>query len=219
MKTASAMIDTIIFDAEGVVIDTEPIWDLAQSEFLRRRGVAYDRAGIKPLLTGKSALEGTEILQAKCGILGDPHRLTEERLELVRQHLEAEVAFVPGFEAFFQRVRLACQTCIGTSMPEDLLALADRRLGLSGLFAGRIYSLRAVGCRSKPHPDLFLHAARQLGSTPANCLVIEDAPHGVEAARRAGMKCIALTTTYDRELLSRADLVADSFTQIDPTRF
>ncbi|MFZ2643579.1 MAG: HAD-IA family hydrolase, partial [Verrucomicrobiia bacterium] len=63
-------------------------------------------------------------------------------------------------------------------------------------------------------PDIFLHAASQLGSKPENCLVIEDAPHGVEAARRAGMRCIAITTTYDREKLRGAERVVDSFAEI-----
>jgi beta-phosphoglucomutase len=73
--------------------------------------------------------------------------------------------------------------------------------------------------RSKPNPDLFLHAAGRLEARPENCVVIEDAPHGVEAARRAGMKCIALTTTYDRRKLSQADIVVDTFDQIDLATF
>jgi beta-phosphoglucomutase-like phosphatase (HAD superfamily) len=76
-----------------------------------------------------------------------------------------------------------------------------------------------VGHRSKPNPDIFLHAASRLDAKPENCLVIEDAPHGVEAAKRAGMKCIALTTTYDRQILCNADLVVDSFAQIEPADF
>jgi beta-phosphoglucomutase len=75
--------------------------------------------------------------------------------------------------------------------------------------------LIAVGYRSKPNPDIFLHAANRLGVRPENCVVIEDAPHGVEGARRAGMKSIALTTTYERSTLSQADVVVDSFAQIN----
>ena len=140
-------------------------------------------------------------------------------MELVRRLLEEQVEFVAGFREFFQRVQPAYRTCIATAMHEDLLAIVDRRLGLSKLFGDRIYSLIAVGRRSKPNPDIFLHAAGRLGAKPENCLVIEDAPHGVEAARRAGMKCIALTTTYDRQILCNADLVVDSFAEIDLAGF
>lgn len=208
------MIDTIIFDAEGVVIDTEPMWDKAQDEFLRRRGVAYDRDRLKHLFSGRSALESMEITKTECGISGDTQLLAGERTELVRRQLEEHVGFVAGFMEFFQRVRPAYKTCVATAMAEELLLIVDRRLSLSELFGGRIFSLAAVGFRSKPNPDLFLHGASQLGSRPETCLVIEDAPHGVEAARRAGMKCIAITTTYDRRKLGGADRVVDSFAEI-----
>jgi len=208
------MIDTIIFDAEGVVIDTEPMWDKAQEEFLRRRGAAYDRDKLKHLLSGRSALEGMEITKAECGISGDTRLLSEERMELVRRQIEEHVGFVAGFAEFFQRIRPAYKTCIATAMAGELIRLVDQRLNLAELFGGKIFSLAALGLRSKPHPDIFLHAARQLGSKSETCLVIEDAPHGVEAARRAGMRCVAITTTYDRRKLSGADRVVDSFADI-----
>ncbi|MGA2800783.1 MAG: HAD family phosphatase [Verrucomicrobiota bacterium] len=210
------MINTIIFDAEGVVVDTEKAWDKAQVEFLRRRGIVYERNKIKHLLSGKSQVEAIEILKAECGLTGNVQSLITERMALVKRLLEEHVEFVAGFREFFQRVQPAYRTCIATAMPEDLLAIVDGRLGLSGLFGGRIYSLIDVDHRSKPNPDVFLHAAGRLGAKPENCLVIEDAPHGVEAAKRAGMKCIALTTTYDRQILSNADTVVDSFAQIEP---
>jgi HAD superfamily hydrolase (TIGR01509 family) len=209
------MINTIIFDAEGVIIDTEKMWDQAQEEFLRRRGIRYERQAIKHLLSGKSQAEAIEIMKTKYGLAEDDQSLANERMELVRCQLEEHVEFIPGFRGFFRRIQPQYRTAVATAMPEDLLAIADGRLGLSKLFGGSVYSLAAVEYRSKPNPDIFLYAANRLGAEPANCVVIEDAPHGVEAARRAGMKCIALTTTYDRPTLSKADVIVDSFTQID----
>ena len=208
-------ITTIIFDADGVVIDSEKIWDEAQTEFSRRRGIPYERAKLKPRLAGKSQAEAGEILKVEYGLAQDAQSLAAERMALVKRGFEEGVEFRSGFREFFQRVRSDYQTCIATSMPEELLAIVDGRLGLSKLFGGQIFSLIAVGYRSKPNPAIFLHAAKQLGVEPANCLVIEDAPHGVEAARRAGMKCIGLTTTFDRQTLSHADSVVDSFADID----
>ena len=103
-------------------------------------------------------------------------------------------------------------------MSRDLLEIADRRLGLSELFGGRLYCIADVGHRSKPDPALFLHAARQLASGPETCVVIEDAPLGLEAARRAGMKSIGLAGTYDRPMLGAADLVVGAFSEIDLDR-
>ena len=209
------MIDTIIFDCEGVVADTEDIWDLGQREFLRRRGCVYDRQKIKPLVTGKTLLEGVRILKGEFGFSGNPEKLALERKKIVSDLLDENVEFIDGFKDFFSRVRGAYKTCIATSMDEDLLEIVDRQLGLSELFEGKIFSLANVGYNSKPDPKIFLYAAQQLGSTHENCLVIEDSPYGVEAAKRAGMKCIGLTTTYDRDMLRRADLVVESYSEID----
>jgi beta-phosphoglucomutase len=214
-EQTEALTAAVIFDAEGVVVDTEPIWDRAQEEFLGRRGLRYDREKTKHLLSGKSQAEAIEILKAECGLTGDVPSLIEERLELVRRRLEEAVEFVPGFCAFFKGIQASRRTAVATAMPGDLLAVVDARLGLSKLFSGHVYSLAVLGLRSKPNPDIFLHAAGRLGVRPEDCVVIEDAPHGVEAARRAGMKCIALATTYDRSLLSRADAVVDSFAQLN----
>lgn len=211
----SSRISAILFDADGVVIDSEKIWDSAQATFSRRHDIPYEREKIKPLMAGRSQAEAIEILKKQYGLVGDSRSLANERMELVKREFAKGVEFVPGFRKFFQRVREDHQTCIATSMPEELLTIVDGRLGLAKLFGGQIFSLIAVGYRSKPNPDLFLHAASQLGAEPANCLVIEDAPNGVEAARRAGMKCVALTTTFGRETLQHADRIVDSFAQID----
>jgi beta-phosphoglucomutase-like phosphatase (HAD superfamily) len=99
-------------------------------------------------------------------------------------------------------------------MPEELFAVADRRLGISRFFAGRVYFPTHVGGRAKPAPDIFLYAAAQLGAPPARCLVLEDSPRGIAAARRAGMKVIGLATTHDRAMLAGADRVVSAFAEI-----
>ncbi len=96
-------------------------------------------------------------------------------------------------------------------MDTGLLTRVDRRLGLSKLFDGRIYTLADVNFRSKPNPDIFLYAAQRLKSKPENCLVIEDAPYGIRAAKRAGMQCLAITTTYPEEKLQEADIIIDNY--------
>lgn len=209
------MIDTIIFDGEGVVIDTERIWDKAQEEFLRRRGLTYDREKIKHLITGKSSIDSVSIIKLEYGLRGDPKTLAQERLEIFKALFGRETKYVDGFPEFFARVRKTRKTCLATAMDNELLRLADERLGLSGLFGDRIFTLANVDYRSKPNPALLLFVASRLGSEPSQCVVIDDAPLGVEAAKRAGMMCIAITTTYDREKLKQADVIVDSFSEIE----
>ncbi|MBS0484484.1 MAG: HAD family phosphatase [Proteobacteria bacterium] len=209
------MIDTIIFDAEGIVIDTETIWDKGQAIFLQRRGFVYDRERIKPLLTGRTLAEGVEVMKQAYQFGGDTEALARERADIVRELFMHETAFIDGFLPFFATVRDRYKTCIATAMDQDLLKLVDQHLNLSTLFANRIYTLDKVGFRSKPNPDIFLYAAQQLGSSPGNCVVIEDAPHGIDAAKRAGMRCIAISTTYDAGKLQQADLIVNAYAEID----
>jgi HAD superfamily hydrolase (TIGR01509 family) len=209
------MIDTIIFDAEGIVIDTETIWDKGQAIFLQRRGFVYDRERIKPLLTGRTLAEGVEVMKQAYRFDGDTEALARERADIVRELFMHETTFIDGFLPFFATVRDHYKTCIATAMDQELLKLVDQHLNLSTLFENRIYTLDKVGFRSKPNPDIFLYAAQQLGSAPKNCVVIEDAPHGIDAAKRAGMRCIAISTTYDAGKLQLADLIVNAYAEID----
>jgi beta-phosphoglucomutase-like phosphatase (HAD superfamily) len=213
------VIDAILFDCDGVVLDSETIWDRCETEFLRRRGIAFDIARTKPLITGLGQRAGVLLLQEQYGIAGDPDALAQERLEIIRELFEQEVRFTEGFPEFYEeKVRGRYATCIATSMPEELFAVADRKLGIARFFDGRVYFPTHVGGRAKPAPDIFLHAAAQLGTPPERCLVIEDSPRGLEAARRAGMTSIGLATTHGPEMLGEADRVVASFAEIELPR-
>lgn len=212
------MLRAIIFDADGVIIDSERIWDLAQEEFLRRRGIAYERERVKLLCTANSPVGAIRALQRLYGFDGDPEALSDERLAIVREHyLKDGIPLVPGFLEFFAKVKDRYRTAVATAMDQGLLALVVERLGLKKLFGEHIYSIAEIGYVPKPRPDIFLYAAGKLGIEPEQCLVIEDSPNGIEAARRAKMRCIALTTTFGRERLAGAEQVVDGFEEIDLT--
>lgn len=207
----------IVFDAEGVVVDTEDAWDEAQAEFLRRRGVAYDRDVVKPLCAGRSLVDGVEAMRALYGFPGDAADLAAERLALVTRLVERGARLVPGFAEFHDRVRGRWRLALATAMPPPLLASARAALGLDGRFDA-VVTLDDVGGRGKPEPDLFLEAARRLGVPPARCAVVEDSPLGVEAARRAGMVAVGLATTFGPGVLAGADVVAARFADVDLAR-
>jgi beta-phosphoglucomutase-like phosphatase (HAD superfamily) len=212
------MIDTIIFDNEGVIVDTETVWDKEQEIFLGRRGIKYKKERTKHLLSGKSILDGANILKKEYNLTGDEIALSDERYEIVKKLLEADIYFVNGFMDFYKLVEHKYKTCIATSMDEDLLNILDKQLHLNELFRGNIYTLKHVEYKSKPCPDIFLYAANKLKSNPGNCIVIEDSPNGIDAALKAGMKCIGLATTYASEKLKNADLIVKSFNEINIDR-
>jgi HAD superfamily hydrolase (TIGR01509 family) len=208
------MITTVIFDAEGVVFDSEPVWDRAQVEFLRRREIAYHREKLKPLLTGRSLVEGIRVMQGMYGFPGEPEELAQERRTIVKEFFADGVNFIEGFEDFHKQIAKKYKTCIATAMDRTLFQKIEDTLNLRSLFAENIFFIDDVQGIGKPQPDIFFYAAKRLQSLVEECVVIEDAPLGIDAARRAGMKCIALTTTYNRERLLHADVVVDGFFQL-----
>lgn len=213
MTLAWATVDAILFDGEGVAIDTEPIWDLAQKDLLARRGVAYDRSQVKHLIAGRSSEEGMEVLRQAYRLTEPAADLARERVDLMAALLASQAAFIPGFLAFYERASARYRTALATSMDAHLLAAVDHRLGIRSLFGGRVFTSSDVA-RAKPWPDLFLLAARSLGVTPPRCIVIEDSPIGIEAARKAGMRSIGITTTFERGRLGAADAIVDRFEDI-----
>jgi len=214
MTTPTIPIKAILFDLEGTVIDTEPIWSETDVEFLGGHGLTYNEVDIKPRVMGKNLREVISLYQRDYGLKGDPAELVAERRAIFKRLLEREIAFIPGFQEFFAHVRPHYQTAIATSMERGYIATVDQTLFLNKLFDGHIYSIEDIGFVSKPNPDIFLYAARELNVAPEHCLVIEDAPNGVEAAHRAGMRVVALTTSTTREHLTSADQVVDRYAEI-----
>lgn len=208
-------IEAIIFDMEGVIVDTEPLWDEVANTFLERRGFRYDREKLKPKMMGRTMEEGIKIWQDYYGFDGNIEHQAEERRQIVREVFATGSSFVDGFLGFFDTIKSSYKTAIATSSEREFLKLFDRRLKLSELFGEHIYSIADVNHISKPNPDIYLYAAKKLGTLPAFSVGIEDAPNGVEALIRAGMQSIAITTSTSRSNLSKATMVVDSFSEID----
>lgn len=206
----------LLFDLEGTIIDTEAIWDECSTEFLRRRGHTYNPHATKHLMMGGTLEKGAAILRDHYGFAGDAQELAQERREIFGDLLERDIEFVAGFEEFFTTVRDKYPVAIATSMERPFLARVERHLKLSGYFGNHIYSIADIGFVAKPSPDIFLYAASRLSVNPDKCLVFEDAPHGVTAAKAAGMDCVAITTSTTRERLETAgaDQIVDLYSEI-----
>jgi beta-phosphoglucomutase len=209
----------VIFDIEGVVLDTDSLWDRVQSELLARYGRTYDRDALKPMVNGLDATDATEVLKRYAGLHVDARLLARERHDLMARLLADGAAVLPGARDYIDSVRAHFAYCAATSMHPDLFAMADRDGAVSTLFQGRVYTSAAAGGRAKPAPDVFRYAADRLGVDASECLVVEDAPYGIAAARAAGMRCIALATTHQPGLLAEADLVCADWAGVPRPEF
>lgn len=210
----SEPIKALIFDAEGVIIDTmRSVWMPADIEFCRRRGFGFPD-DLKVKLVGTKLSDGVEIIKKHFGIEGDSEAMLQERIDLADEYFKNHLDFIPGFVDFFNKHR-HLPVAVGTSLKPQYLSIVENKLKLSHYFGEHIYSIYAVGARSKPAPDIFLHAAAQLNVDPKYCVVFEDAPNGLAAAKAAGMRSVGITTTFTRDFLTDATIVVDSYEEID----
>lgn len=208
-------IKAIIFDAEGVVVDTEILWDKSQEVLLERRGLEYDREYLKPKMAGQTLLEGAQLMVEYYRLDEDAQLIAQERKELIHALFENEINYIDGFLQFMNSLKnTELPVSIATAMDKILMKKVEAKLKLSHIFGEHIYFIEDVGNKSKPAPDVFLLAANKMGINPSSCLVLEDAPHGIEAASRAGMKSIGITTTFSRAHLAEATFIADNFKEI-----
>ncbi|MER8962882.1 HAD family hydrolase [Mesorhizobium sp. M0701] len=181
--------ELVIFDCDGVLVDSEMLSVSALLEMIALAGgnvsedIAYEH------FLGKSMKSVREILASDFGLdLTDQH-LTEMRSELMRRFRE-ELKPMPGIAQVLPRLGVPC--CVASSGTLERIRYALAVTGLLGLLEPHLFSAAMVA-RGKPAPDLFLHAADKMRAAPGNCLVVEDSPAGIEAARAAGMRVLAFT--------------------------
>jgi HAD superfamily hydrolase (TIGR01509 family) len=180
----SPSISLVIFDCDGVLVDTERIAVRIDVIVLAELGWPMTEAEVVERFMGRSDEEMTADIEAHLG-RRLPASWEEPFRHLYRQAFEAELEPVAGVVEALDAI--AIPTCVASSGTHEKIQFT---LGLTGLyerFAGRIFSVSDVA-RGKPAPDLFLHAAARMGVPPAQCAVVEDSRYGVEAARAAGMR-------------------------------
>jgi HAD superfamily hydrolase (TIGR01509 family) len=180
-------LELVIFDCDGVLVDSEPIAVQVDLIVLTRVGLQMSEAEVIERFVGRSPAVMTSAIEEHLGhVLSEDCKQEFERL--YTDAFEDELVAVDGVQAALDRISLP--TCVASSSEPDSLR---RKLQLTGLyerFVGNIFSATEV-TNGKPAPDLFLHAAARMGVTPARCVVVEDSRYGVQAARAADMDVLA----------------------------
>jgi HAD superfamily hydrolase (TIGR01509 family) len=179
-----APLELVIFDCDGVLVDSEPIAIRIDAVMLAEFGLPLPEAEIIERFVGRSPSVITQVIEDHLGheLPDDWDRKFEHRFT---EAYEAELSPIDGIEEALDQI--SHPTCVASSSMPDRLLYKLELTGLYSRFAGRIFSASEVP-HGKPAPDLFLHAAARLGATPAGCAVVEDSRYGVQAARAAGME-------------------------------
>lgn len=177
------MTELVIFDCDGVLVDSEPISVRLDVEMLAELGLTMTAEEVIERFVGRSPEVIVQAVEAELG-RPPPDGWFERGEEELRKRFEAELEPVPGIVEALGRITLPA--CVASSSPPERLRFKLELTGLYDRFAGHIFSASEVA-NGKPAPDLFLHAADRMGVEPAGCVVVEDSRYGVQAARAAGM--------------------------------
>ena len=196
----------VIFDCDGVLVDSEPLANASFSRALRAHGLDWSVEETMRRLMGRSLKSCGEIVEAELGrkLPGDFFETMQART--YQSFRDAPLKPVAGVkEAVLTLQKAGLDTCVASSGAVEKMQLTLGLTGLWDLFGGRVFSSSQVP-RGKPFPDLFLHAAIEMNVQPFDCVVVEDSVPGVQAARSAGMRVFAYSAApyADRDGLGAA---------------
>ena len=198
-----------IFDMDGTMVDSMPWHAKSWVEFTRRHGIAIEVDDLMRRTTGRNGVECMRELFARDLPEADAMRLIAEKEAIYRELFAPVFAEVAGFRAFAGRAAgRGWKLGVGTAGDRHNIAFTLGQLALASPPQAVVGG--DEGLPGKPEPAIFLEAARRLGVAPADCIVFEDAPFGIEAARRAGMRAVAVCTSHDPRELAGDHVVAQA---------
>lgn len=180
----------VIFDCDGVLVDSEPLIESAFIRVLEGFGLQLGPDAYRTTFRGLSNSRIAEVVRSRWGV-----SLPEEFGPVIESEewdaMERELRPIPGVADAVRSVAASgLAMCVGSNGSPDAIAQRLRLTGLYSWFEGRLFSA-AMAPHGKPHPDVFLHAAETMGFSPSDCVVIEDSDSGVQAGLSAGMRVLA----------------------------
>jgi HAD superfamily hydrolase (TIGR01509 family) len=210
------VIEAVVFDLDGVLIQSEEVWDEVREAYVRERGGRYDDE-VQRAMMGMSSPEWSRYLHEAAGV---PDRPEAINTEVVRRMLASYASHLPLIDGAVDAVRrLAREFTLGVASSSNR-PIIDAVLDVAGIaecFAATVSSEEVE--RGKPAPDVYLEAAHRLGMAPERCAAVEDSHGGIRSAKAAAMRVIAVPNpTYppDDESLGQADVVLRSLAELTP---
>jgi len=214
---AGSLIEAVIFDLDGVIVDSEIWWDEARRDFAARRGKSWSEAD-RAAVMGANSRQWSRTMRERLG-LDEPEAQIERAIvdAVVQRYRREGAPLIPGAVEAVRRVALEWPTGVASSAHREVIDAALHATGLAGLFRVVVSSDEVE--RGKPEPDVYLEAARRLAVDPGRCLVVEDSLNGVRAAKAAGMTCVLVpnrTIPPAPGAAELADIVLERLADFDP---
>jgi HAD superfamily hydrolase (TIGR01509 family) len=183
------MIDAVIFDLDGVLLDSEQLWNEAKEEFARSAGGHWLEEASTAML-GMSSPEWSAYMHDSLGVKLAPEQINTEVVRRMERLYRSQLPLLPGAVDAVRALGAVWPLGLASSANREIIDLVLQLAGLDGAFAATVSSEEVAG--GKPAPDVYLEAARQLRVQPARCVAIEDSSNGLRAAAAAGIAVIAV---------------------------
>lgn len=207
------MIEAVLFDMDGVLVDSEELIFLAAKEMFREHGISVVKEDFKPYIgTGENSYLGN--VAKKYGFPMDIPRDKARTYEIYAEMAPQKLKLLPGVISFIEKCKNKnLRLAVATSADETKMTVNLKAVGLdTGVFDATVNGLEVL--HKKPHPEIYLKAAEKLNLEPSACLVVEDAVNGVESAKTSGAKCLAVTNSFSANELVKADWIVNNLSEI-----
>jgi len=204
------VIEAVVFDLDGVLLDSEQVWDEAREQLAKERGGRWHDGAQRDMM-GMSSNEWSRYMRETIGLPEPPEEINREGVERMSARYREHLPALPGARKAVERLAARWPLGLASSSNRELIDLALHLLGVEHLFNATVSS-EEVG-RGKPAPDVYLEAARRLGVEPTQAAAVEDSHNGIRAARAAGMRVLAIPNGHfppGEEALADADVVLPS---------
>ena len=210
------MIDAVVFDLDGVIVDSEHVWDEVRQQLAAERGGRWHDGASRDMM-GMSSREWSRYMHDVIGLAEPPDEINAEVVRRLQAVYRESLPLIPGAREAVERLAARWPLGLASSSNREVIDLVLEASGLARHFAATVSSEEVA--RGKPAPDVYLEAARRLHAGPEACAAVEDSENGIRSARAAGMRTIAIPNPRyppDTAALAEADVVLDSVAELSP---
>ena len=210
------MIEAVVFDLDGVIVDSEQVWDAAREALARERGGRWHEKAQQDMM-GMSSVEWSRYMHDVIGLKDPPEEISAEVVRRLEATYREELPLIDEAPEAVARLAERWSLAVASSSNRPIIDLVLELGGLDRFFRATVSSEEVA--RGKPSPDVYLEAARRLGVAPTKTAAIEDSRNGILSAKAAGMRVIAIPNKRfppGEEALAEAAVVLESISELAP---
>lgn len=208
------MIAAVVFDMDGVIVDSEQVWDDVREQYVVETGGTYTQSATRDMM-GMSSVEWSRYMADVLGVPGTPEEINAAIVERMLARYGEAPPLIPGAVDAVRGCAERWPLAVASSSNPELIQVVLDAAGLHDVIPVVVSSQEVP--RGKPSPDVYLEAARRLGADPGDCVAVEDSHNGIRSAKAAGMRVVAIPNPHfppDEEALAHADVVLRSIREL-----